>query len=84
MLYRNWQCSNSKKENKKKKTLGIRLHGLTLLCFLQGDRGYDGPKGSRGPLGIGLKGDKVGLHVARTADIWMCKAVKLCCKDLTA
>ena len=25
----------------------------------QGDRGYEGPKGNRGPPGAGLRGDKV-------------------------
>lgn len=29
------------------------------VCLLQGDRGYEGPKGSRGPPGVGFKGDKV-------------------------
>lgn len=31
------------------------------MCFSQGDRGYEGPKGSRGPPGVGYKGDKVWL-----------------------
>lgn len=43
----------------------IFLLGLPVLtlsvCFSQGDRGYEGPKGSRGPPGVGYKGDKVGL-----------------------
>lgn len=40
---------------------------LTLpVFFLQGDRGYEGPKGSRGPPGIGYKGDKVWLTVRVT------------------
>lgn len=33
------------------------------MCFIQGDRGYEGPKGSRGPPGLGYKGDKVWIVV---------------------
>lgn len=37
---------------------------LTLpVCLLQGDRGYEGLKGSRGLQGVGQKGDKVRLSV---------------------
>lgn len=31
------------------------------VCVLQGDRGYEGPKGSRGIPGLGYKGEKVRL-----------------------
>lgn len=40
------------------------------MCFLQGDRGYEGPKGSRGPPGVGYKGDKVRLNVKHG---WDCR-----------
>ena len=32
---------------------------IYLLTLFQGDRGYEGPKGSRGPTGLGIKGDQV-------------------------
>lgn len=43
--------------------------------FFQGDRGYEGPKGSRGPPGVGYKGDKVWLGVKHGWDI---QTVKTC------
>lgn len=49
---------------------------LTLpVCFLQGDRGYEGPKGSRGPPGIGYKGDKVQLNTVGIPDTCMVKTL---------
>lgn len=32
---------------------------MGVAVVFQGERGYDGPRGSRGPPGSGLKGDKV-------------------------
>ena len=38
----------------------IRVTLITyLISLFQGDRGYEGPKGSRGPPGLGIKGDQV-------------------------
>lgn len=38
--------------------------------LLQGDRGYEGPKGSRGPTGVGYKGDKVRLNMVGNTDVY--------------
>lgn len=46
--------------------LGLPVLLPVPVCFLQGDRGYEGPKGSRGPPGIGYKGDKVQFIVRMT------------------
>ncbi len=46
---------------------GFVFHLLTFpMCYLKGDRGYEGPKGSRGPPGVGYKGDKVRLMLNTT------------------
>ena len=50
---------------------------LWYVCFLQGDRGYEGPKGSRGPPGNGYKGDKVWRLVKGGWDCWHSQR---CCK----
>lgn len=45
-----------------------RSHFLTSMQFclsIQGDRGFDGPKGPRGQPGIGIKGEKVSSKYAR-------------------
>lgn len=50
--------------------------------LLQGDRGYEGPKGSRGPPGIGYKGDKVRWLTVRRG--WDCThTVKADLSDLS-
>lgn len=44
------------KDTKKKRKIPILTFSV---CRSQGDRGYEGPRGSRGPPGVGHKGNKV-------------------------
>ena len=44
-----------------------------IRVWLQGDRGYEGPKGSRGPTGVGYKGDKVWLNMVGITDTCIVK-----------
>uniref|UniRef100_A0A3Q1HBG0 Collagen alpha-1(XXVIII) chain n=1 Tax=Anabas testudineus TaxID=64144 RepID=A0A3Q1HBG0_ANATE len=41
--------------------VSIERKSFTQLISINGDRGYDGPRGNRGPSGIGVKGDKGNL-----------------------
>lgn len=39
-----------------------RFDGLNVF-LLQGERGLEGPRGSRGPVGPGIRGDKVNIQI---------------------
>lgn len=54
---------SSKNERFKIKGWARNANVKLAVCFTQGDRGYEGPKGSRGPPGIGYKGEKVWLVI---------------------